>query len=185
MRNRLQPALKIVKFRICTAFFFMLCSFHAVAQSDDGAGWQFGGGIGLGIGGGYTDIMLAPSAIYNFNRYVAAGVGVQGSYVRVKSDYESYMYGGSLITLFAPIEQLQLSVEVEQLRVNTRFAPYSPFYPYAARVDRSDNFWNTALFLGAGYRVQNVTLGVRYNVLYDANRSVYGDAFMPFIRAYF
>ena len=34
---------------------------------------QFGGGLGLGIGNGYADIMVAPSAIYNFNNYVSAG----------------------------------------------------------------------------------------------------------------
>ena len=38
---------------------------------------QFGGGIGLGFGTGYTDITLAPSAIYNFNEYVALGLGAQ------------------------------------------------------------------------------------------------------------
>ena len=36
---------------------------------------QFGGGIGLGIGTGYTDISLGPSAIYNFNDYVALALG--------------------------------------------------------------------------------------------------------------
>jgi hypothetical protein len=34
---------------------------------------QFGGGIGLGFGSGFTDISVAPSAIYNFNEYVALG----------------------------------------------------------------------------------------------------------------
>jgi hypothetical protein len=37
---------------------------------------QFGGGVGLGFGSNYTDISLAPSAIYNFNEYVALGLGV-------------------------------------------------------------------------------------------------------------
>jgi hypothetical protein len=36
---------------------------------------QFGGGVGLGFGSNYTDISLAPSAIYNFNEYVALGLG--------------------------------------------------------------------------------------------------------------
>ena len=31
---------------------------------------QFGGGLGLGVGNGYADIMVAPSAIYNFNQFV-------------------------------------------------------------------------------------------------------------------
>lgn len=136
---------------------------------------QIGGGLGLNFGSGFTDVTVAPSAIYNFNQYIAAGVGLQGSYVRVRNNYESYIYGGSLVGLFNPIEQIQISAELEQLRVNTRF---SGFY-------LNDNFWNTALYLGAGYRTQNVTIGIRYNVLYDANRSVYSEPFMPFIRVYF
>ena len=31
---------------------------------------QLGGGLGLGFGGGYTNISIAPSAIYNFNEKV-------------------------------------------------------------------------------------------------------------------
>jgi len=136
---------------------------------------QFGGGIGASIGSGYTDISIAPGAIYNFNRYFSAGVGVQGTYVRAKYDYEAYIYGGSLIGLFNPIEQIQLSAELEQVRVNRNFVG----------VSTNDNFWNTALFLGAGYRAQNVTIGARYNVLYNKNDFVYSDPFMPFVRVYF
>lgn len=150
---------------------------------------QFGGGVGVSTGSGYSDILLAPGAIYNFNRYVAAGVGLQGSYVRVRNAYESYIYGGSLVGLFAPIEQLQLSVELEQLRVNTRYSNnvyYNPDYnDRAFTPSLRDNFWNTALYVGAGYRVQNVTVGIRVNLLFDQNKSVYSEAFMPFVRAYF
>ncbi len=146
---------------------------------------QFGGGLGLGFGSGYTDVTVAPGAIYNFNPYVSAGVGLQGSYVRMKHSYESYIYGGSLLGLFNPIEQVQLSAELEQLRVNTTFdSYYTDDYTYT-RSKLKDNFWNTALYLGAGYRVQNVTIGIRYNVLFDEDKSVYSEAFMPFIRAYF
>jgi hypothetical protein len=52
-------------------------------------------------------------------------------------------------------------------------------------INLKENFWNTGLFLGAGYRTQNVTIGARYNVLFDKDRNVYGDAFMPFVRVYF
>jgi hypothetical protein len=136
---------------------------------------QFGGGIGASFGSGYTDVTLAPGAIYNFNPIVAAGVGLQGSYIRVKNNYESYIYGGSLIGLVNPLEQLQLSAELEEVRVNRTFTGFS----------NGDNFWNTALFIGAGFRTQNVTIGARYNVLYDKNDLVYSDPFMPFIRVYF
>lgn len=138
---------------------------------------QFGGGFGLGIGNGYTNITLAPSGIYNFNDYVSVGLGVQYSYVKDRDFYQSNMYGGSVIGLFNPIREIQLSAEVEQLRVNTDFETNFGTV--------SDNFWNTALFLGAGYRTNNVTLGVRYNVLHKDGEGVYADALMPFIRIYF
>ena len=138
---------------------------------------HFGGGLGVGFGSNYTNIALAPSAIYDFNQYISAGIALQGSYVRDKNFYESYMYGPSLIVLGNPIPQIQLSAELEQLRVNVDYDDDLGF--------PSDNFWNTALFLGAGYRTNNVTIGVRYNVLHDSNKNVYSDAFMPFVRVYF
>lgn len=163
------------------SLFFLLCfSWISFSQtpnpkSDFWQHVQFGGGLGVSVGSGYTDITVAPSGIYNFNSYAAAGVGLQGTYARAKNNYEAYIYGGSLIGLFNPIEQVQLSVELEEMRVNRKFS--ADF--------NSDNFWNTALFLGAGYRAQNVTIGARYNVLYNKNDFVYGDPFMPFIRVYF
>lgn len=154
---------------------------NAKAQdSNDGDFWSkvsFGGGLGVGIGSNYTNIALAPSAIYNFNDYFAAGIALQGSYVRDKNFYESYMYGPSLIILGNPIQQIQLSAELEQLRVNVNYKDNLGF--------PNDNFWNTALFLGAGYRTNNVTIGVRYNVLHDSDKNVYSDALMPFVRVYF
>lgn len=164
-------------FTVCKKFVCLLglfSSFVSFGQSGDKK-FQIGGGLGLNFGSGFTDATVAPSVIYNFNQYFAAGVGLQGSYVRVKNYYESYIYGGSLIALVSPIEQIQLSAELEQLRVNTNFS----------NTDEEDNFWNTALYLGAGYRAQNVTIGVRYNVLYNEDRSVYSEPFMPFIRVYF
>jgi hypothetical protein len=140
---------------------------------------QFGGGLGLGIGSGYTDISVMPSAIYNVNEIVAVGVGLQFGYLSSKNYYESYVYGGSLITLVNPIPEVQLSAELEQVRVDTR---------YEANVNRpafSDSYWNTALYLGAGYRTGNVTIGARYDVLYDPDKSLYGSGFMPFVRVYF
>ena len=160
----------------------ILSLFSAVCHSQDnpleqGDFWsrvRFGGGIGLSFGSGYTDIMLAPGAVYDFNRYFSAGIGLQGSYVSLKDDFESYIYGASLIGLFNPINEIQFSAEVEQVRVNLTYEE-----------GLEDDFWNTALFLGAGFRTQNVTMGVRYNVLHDSSKNVYNDALMPFVRIYF
>ena len=51
---------------------------------------QFGGGLGLGIGSGYTDISVMPSAIYNVNEIVAFGVGVQFGYLSSKNYSNSF-----------------------------------------------------------------------------------------------
>ncbi|AYN05604.1 MULTISPECIES: hypothetical protein [unclassified Flavobacterium] len=147
-------------------------------QNDFWSNVQFGGGVGLSFGSGYTDISLLPSAIYNINPIVAVGVGLQIGYVSSKNQYSSFLYGGSLIGLVSPIPEIQLSAELEQINVNTD-------YKYFGEPRFSDNFWNTSLYLGAGYRTGNVTMGVRYNVLHDNNKSIYGEAFMPFVRVYF
>jgi hypothetical protein len=88
-------------------------------------------------------------------------VGIQYTYSRQRNFYNSNLYGGSIITLFNPIPEIQLSAELEQLRVNVSGTGQNNF---------SDNFWNTGLFIGAGYRTGNVTLGARYNVLYKDNK---------------
>lgn len=173
----------------CRCFFVILTvlfSSYTIAQQkyviDNNNFWdkvQFGGGLGLGFGSGYTDISVMPSAIYNVNEIVAVGAGLQFGYLSSKNYYESYVYGGSLITLVNPIPEIQLSAELEQVRVDTR---------YEANVNRpafSDSYWNTALYLGAGYRTGNVTIGARYDVLYNPNKSLYGSGFMPFVRVYF
>jgi hypothetical protein len=140
---------------------------------------QFGGGMGLGIGSGYTDISIMPSAIYNVNEMVAVGTGLQFGYLSSKNYYKSYVYGASVIGLVNPIPEIQLSAELEQVRVDTEYRATS------LRPAFSDNYWNTALFLGAGYRNGNVTIGGRYDVLFNDKRSLYGSAFMPFVRVYF
>jgi hypothetical protein len=137
---------------------------------------QFGGGLGLSFSSGYTDITISPSAIYNVNSILAVGTSLQFGYVSAKNDYSSYIYGASLIGLISPIPQVQLSVELEEININTDYK----YYGYS-----DDSFWNTALYLGAGYRTGNVTVGIRYDVLFNQNNGYYSDAFMPFVRAYF
>lgn len=138
---------------------------------------RFGGGLGLNFGNNFTNVMVAPSAIYDVNPYFSIGLGLQGSYVKQKNFYDSYIYGASIIGLFNPIPEVQLSAEIEQLRVNNTYTQFTP--------EIEDNFWNTALFLGAGYNFNGVTVGVRYNVLFKERDNVYHEAFMPFIRIYF
>lgn len=145
---------------------------------------QFGGGLGLAVGNGFTNISLSPTGYYNFNKTFSVGVGLTGSYVAQEQNasnynsigYKSTIFGGSAIALMHPIEEIQLSAEVEQLKVNRKF---DDDFLY------DDTFWNTALFLGAGYRTQNLTIGVKYNVLHKDNNQVYSQAWLPFVRVMF
>ena len=145
---------------------------------------QFGGGLGLAVGNGFTNVSVSPTGYYNFNETYSVGLGLTGSYVAQEQNpsnfnsigYKSTFFGGSLIGLVHPIEEIQLSAEMEQLKVTRNF---DDDFLY------DDTFWNTALFFGAGYRAQNVTLGVKFNVLHKDNNHVYSQAWVPFIRLMF
>jgi len=76
-----------------------------------------------------------------------------------------------------------LSAEVEQLRVNNSYNVYNDNFVTNNKL--KDNFWNTAVFIGAGYSIDNVTVGIRYNILFNKDNFVYNEAWMPFIRFYF
>lgn len=165
---------------LVVALCFSLTLANAQSNSDFWSHVKFGGGLGVAFGTGYTDVTVAPGAIYQFNDYVALGVGVQGTYVKQKNYFSSFMYGASATVLFNPIPEIQLSAELEQLRVNLDVEDRLGQWDGYIR-----NFWNTGLFLGAGYRIDNVTVGLRYNVLFNENDMVYSEAWMPFIRVYF
>ncbi len=160
-----------------------LCFISASAQNDDNF-WsrvRFGGTIGAAFGSNYTDVTIAPGALYEVNEYYGVGLSIQGTYIQQKNLYESWLYGGSIINVFNPIPQIQLSAELEQLRVNLDFD--DSYTEFSGAQDR--DFWNTALFFGVGYRTPNVTVGVRFNVLFDENDFVYSESWMPFVRVYF
>lgn len=167
-------------FTLPLLFLFSVSHSQTIAENGTNSLWnkvQFGGGFGLNFGTGYTEITLAPSAIYPINNYVSLGAGLLGSFTNSKHYYTTGVYGVSAISLFNPIEKVQLSLEVEQARVNTQIQMIpNPI---------TKNYWNTALYVGAGYRNGNVTLGARYNLLFDKDKSIYNDALMPFVRLYF
>jgi len=137
---------------------------------------RFGGGIGLSFGDGFFSGTLAPSAIYQFNPDFAMGLGLNGTYNSQKNIYNSTIIGVSVITLYNPIPEIQLSGEFEELNVSRKFDN---------NLFLDENYWYPALFMGLGYRSNNVTFGIRYDVLYDRERSIYADPWAPFLRVYF
>ncbi|MEZ4793705.1 MAG: alpha-ketoglutarate decarboxylase [Gelidibacter sp.] len=165
-------------------FFFVfsiLISTSLFSQNDNSNPfWEhvrFGGGIGLSFGDGFFSGTLAPSAIYEFNDQFALGLGLNGTYNSRKNFYKSTIFGGSVLGLFNPIQEIQLSAEFEELNVHRNWED-------GLGVE-DQNYWYPALFVGAGYRAQNITVGIRYDVLYDKGKSIYADPWAPFIRVYF
>lgn len=140
---------------------------------------NFGGNVGLNFGNRFTNIIVAPQAIYKINNNLGVGAGINYSYVERDyndgGDYKSNLAGASIIAVANPIEFLQVSADFEYLNVNQNFDNPT--------LDRE--YWVPALFLGAGYRQGNFVVGARYDVIYDDNRSVYQNGIQPFVRVLF
>lgn len=136
---------------------------------------RFGGGIGLGFGNGFFNGSISPSAVYEFNEKFSSGVQLSFNYAKINDD-SLFAYGGSFITLYNIIPAIQLSGELETLRINRKLA--------LDGANIEENYWSPAIFLGAGYGNRNFMVGIKYNVLHD-NKSIYADAFIPFVRVYF
>ncbi|MFD0965144.1 alpha-ketoglutarate decarboxylase [Pseudofulvibacter geojedonensis] len=137
---------------------------------------RYGGGIGLNFGSGFTNLTLAPSAIYSFSKQFAMGPAINFNYSNRKNDFDATVIGASILSLYQPIDQIQLSVEFEENNVN-----------FKDKInDSSLNYWYSALYIGGGYNISDFgAIGVRYDVLYNDEKSIYGSALMPFVRVYF
>ena len=163
-----------------TAVFLLLSAVGHTQYSRHQPGfWQslrFGGGVGLGFGNNSFNVQLAPSAIYPASEAWAFGLGLNFNYAKFGDD-KFTAYGGSLLSLFNPIPPIQLSAEFEQLRVQRDFAIAVP--------GADTDYWLPALFAGLGYSSGPVTFGLRYDLLYDDERSIYASPLMPFVRFYF
>ena len=155
---------------------FLLHAQITIGSNDFWNNVRFGGSIGLGFTNGGFNGSISPSALYQFNDYFASGINLNLNYAKFNDD-KFLAYGGSVLSLFNPIPQLQLSTEFEQLRINRTLGGITN--------NIEENYWSPALFLGVGYSTYNVTVGLRYDVLYRENRSIYFNALMPFVRLYF
>ena len=143
---------------------------------------QFGGGFGLNIGNDFFSAALAPNALYRFNPYIATGVGLNFQYSSQRDTFKSTVLGASAIGLFNPYREIQLSAEFEQLHVNREF---DPLFQLQNNPSFEERYWYPALFMGLGYTNGNVTIGIRYDLLYDQNKSIQPEAWMPFVRFWF
>lgn len=136
---------------------------------------RFGGNVGFSFGD-YTSVQLAPSAVYSLTDKLDIGLGV--SYMYEKDDYfKSHVFGGRLISLFRPIDFLQLSAEYEQMKINRE-------WELEGATKSKQDYWQPAIYLGVSYVNQGFYIGLRYDVLYDKDKSIYSNAFTPYLGIY-
>ncbi len=140
----------------------------------------FGGNFGLSFGD-YTIINVSPQVGYRFNRYVAAGMGINGQYYSVK--YNGYagidkdQYGIAGLNVFGrvyPIEQLfaQLQPEMNYTWGKVKYTDGSS--------STIDGKTRTSLLIGAGGIIPTgsragITIMIQYDLLGEANIPPYGN----------
>lgn len=159
--------MKKILLLVCISF-----SFSAFSQkSDFWENVQFGGGFSLGFGN-QTTIGISPSAIYNFDNGFALGAGLGYLYSEI-GDFSTTAYSTTLISLYQTNFGVQFSGEFE--------------YYFASQTDSFGSF-NTnfpALHLGVAYNQGRFAFGVRYDVLYNEDKSVFASPISPVVRFYF
>jgi len=90
------------------------------------------------------------------------------------SDFSTNVYGASLISLYQiPKVNIQLSTDLEYYfaKQTDSFGSYSRNFP--------------ALHIGVAYNQGRFAVGVRYDILYDKNKSIFASPFTLIIRFYF
>lgn len=139
--------------------------------------WFFGCGFGLNFVGG-TSLSLSPNLNYMVSNKVSIGAGLQGNYLSIKDLQSTTTIGGNIIAQYAPTRSLTTLLEFSELNASTkRETPTG---------ETKDTFWESALFIGIGYNItDNILLGLKYNVLYDDNQSVYTGPILPFVNVNF
>ena len=137
---------------------------------------RFGGGINMGFGSNNSFFAITPGAIYDFSEYFSSGLSFKYMYFKNKSINPNTVniIGGSILTLFRPINSLQISTEYEQLKKSEKQV-----------FQDADSLWQDALFFGLEYVTGNLAIGLRYDVLYDKTNLIYPSALSPIFRVYF
>lgn len=139
--------------------------------------WKFGMGFGLNFVSG-TNINLAPSLLYDASVKITFGVGLQYNYSAIKDLKRTSTIGGTLSAFYSPTPRFLTLLEFAELNVTSKTE--------TPEGEVKDDFWETALFIGAGMNITNsITVGAKYNVLYKEDESVYTSPVIPFVNIAF
>lgn len=155
-----------------TLFSLTLSTINAQQKKFSWENVRYGGGVTLNLGN-QTTIGISPSALYDFKNGLTAGFGIGYLYSEPSRDSSISAFNFSAITIYESPFSLMLSAELEQYfstqRNNTN--RFSSSFP--------------ALHLGIAYQRGNFAVGVRYDVLYDENRSIFASPISPIARFFF
>ncbi|MFC6267811.1 hypothetical protein [Frigoriflavimonas asaccharolytica] len=165
----------------------LFLSFNAIAQTqidslktienpiDGGKKLQFGLGFGLNFVGG-TSLNLSPNLTYNVNEKISVGAGILVNYNAVKNIQTTTTAGVNALFFYKPIGKLITTAEFAEMYVNRN----------NKLLNNKENFWDSALFVGAGYQITSkISVGGKYNLLYKKDKSVYSSPFIPFVNISF
>ena len=133
---------------------------------------RLGGTFGFSFGSNNTTLAISPSAVYDFNEELSIG-GSLGYLYNKSRNYSANVFSASIITLYRPIKQIEFSGELLQSYVNKTINSIKSNYSYPS------------LNIGAAYIAGKVTFGIQYDLLYKKDKSIYANAFSPFIRVFF
>ena len=158
--------------KIITLSLFLLSISLFSQESDFWNNTRFGGSFGFSFGSNTTTLSISPSAVYDFNEEFSFG-GSIGYLYNKSSDYSANMYSASVIALYRPIPEIEFSSELLQSYVSKKIGTIK------------DNYSYPSLNIGVAYITGKVTFGVQYDVLYEEDKSIYANAFSPFIRIFF
>lgn len=136
---------------------------------------NFGLGFGLNFVGG-TSISFSPNLTYNLNDKFSVGAGLLFNYTGIKDLQKTTTIGANILGSYYAIPKLLTTIEFAEMHVNRNMLI----------TDTKDEFWDSALFVGAGYQITpKFSVGGKFNVLYDKEKSVYSSPFVPFVNISF
>jgi hypothetical protein len=175
----------IINVSICVAFLFLsqraFTQTTSISVIDSTASTAprltFGCGFGLNFLGG-TNITLSPNLMYAVSDKFSLGAGIQGSYISIKDVQTTTTIGLNVVGEYNLSKKLTTLVEFAELKVHTKQETLAG--------DIKNDFWESALFVGAGYNINDkISLGAKFNLLYDEDESVYASPIIPFVNITF
>lgn len=136
---------------------------------------KVGLGFGLNFVGG-TNLSLSPSLTYAVVKNLAIGGGLLFNYAAIKNVQKTTTYGINALVNYTPAKLLVTSLEFSEMHVTSN----------SIITNTKSDFWESALFLGAGLQVTpKLSVGGKYNLLYNKDKSVYASPVVPFINVSF